>query len=688
MSAGHQRTRAAARYDRAMPTIAALALALLCLVSPALAAPADEIVPRTLTVPPPTAWKPTGCRSVPFTHPVLPDRTAFRRTHGDLDSSDEVALAYPPAFAREWVAEPQLYQVTTPAFDAAGNLYMTPFRSYERILLLSLDGRTGERRFALPLEDGDRVGGVVPMVLNDPESGGEVIYVNAYDRIVAVRPDGTLVWSAPSGLGPSAAATQVGLGIAWVPNADAIVGLTRDGWVFLLDRRTGAPLLEAPYQLPGEPTPPTVLDIPAPVLASAQTLLEPLIDFSGTNGLVDMMNVLLGGDSEVANSLSVDGRTNRLWIAGTARDAEDGTTDGVSELGALYRIDVVPRGDGWALEPVCQRNFTGGSASTPTLGANGSRVYLGDNVGALLSIDAETCDARWSVPLGAQVFGSVAGASDGQEIYAATATGVFQVFDDGDAGRRGWTAFNDVYDVPDTLSGYGEMNLLLTGAGANGLLTQVGVGLTTGGRSLPVRTGILHLDRATGRPRGFADGLEESLGAMSTGADGALYLPHAPLRRAFAAAIGLTAQPLIGGVGKWSSIRDDLLARDAACAAADRAANARAESVTCADAARADAAQIDALRGQALAATERAVAAGEPSSAVLRDLRRAGATLRRVPALDDTAASLRRLPAAGRLLDEACRVLSASTCGTRGEAARTGRCAPVRVVPGQRSSLG
>lgn len=670
-----------------MSTIAALALALLCLASPAFGAPADEIVPRTFPIPPPTAWKPTGCRNVPFTHPVLPDRTTFRRTHGDLDSSDEVALAYPPVFAREWVAEPQLYQVTTPSFDAAGNLYMTPFRSYERILLISLDGRTGERRFVLPLADGDRVGGVVPMVLNDPENGGEVIYVNAYDRIVAVRPDGSLVWSAPSGLGASASATQVGLGIAWVPNADAIVGLTRDGWVFLLDRRTGAPLLDAPYQLPGETTPPTVLDIPAPVLASAQTLLEPLIDFSGTNGLVDMMNVLLGGDSEVANSLSVDGRTNRLWIAATASDAEDGTIDGISGLGALYRIDVVPRGNRWALEPVCHRSFTGGSASTPTLGANGRRVYLGDNVGSLLAIDAETCGEAWEVALGSQIFGSVAAASDGHEIYAASASGIFQVFDDGDTGRRGWTAVNDVYELPDSLSTYRGMNLLLTGAGANGLLTQVGVGIATGGRSLPVRTGVLHLDRATGAARGFADGLEESLGAMSTGADGALYLPHAPLRRAFASAIGLTTEPLIGGVGKWTSIRDDVLARDAACAAADRAANARVESVKCADSARADAVQIEALRGQALAATGRALDAGQLPPTVLRDLRRAGTTLRRAPALDGGADALRRLPAAARLLDQACRILSASTCPTRGEDARSAGCTRVHVVPGHRASV-
>jgi hypothetical protein len=66
------------------------------------------------------------------------------------------------------------------------------------------------------------------------------------------------------------------------------------------------------------------------------------------------------------------------------------------------------------------------------------------------------------------------------------------------------------------LPGYTGLNLLLTGVGANGLLIQSGVGLA-GAQSLPVRTGIVHVDRLTGAPRWFADGLEESLGAMSTG---------------------------------------------------------------------------------------------------------------------------------------------------------------------------
>jgi hypothetical protein len=579
-----------------------LPLLALTLTTAAPLTPADRIAPRVLPAPARTAWRPVGCRTVPFTHPVLPPRTGFRRAHGDLESSNEVDLAYAPVFARQWIAEPALYQATTPAFDGAGNLYMTPLLPHEPILLISLDPVTGGRRFVVPLGPGQRGGGVVPMVLRDPEAGGEVVYVNAYERLIAVRTDGTPVWETPTGLGEAATADRSPIGLAWVPNADAIVGLMRDGFVTLHDRRTGAPLLPAPLQLPGERTPPVGTTVPPSLAVIVDGLLQPLVTFRPGTGVIDFIQVLLGGNSEVANNLSVDARNGRLWIAASARDGEDGTVDGVSELGAIYRFDVVRDGKAWRLDEVCHRNFAGGSASTPTLGQNGARVYLGDNEGTLITIDAEDCGVAWSVRLDSQIFGSIAAAADGRELFAASANGIFQVFDDGDSGRRGWTAALDLYDVPPDLTGYGGMNLLLAGIGANGLLIHAGAGLVGGAQRLPVRTGIAHVDRLTGQPRWFADGLEESLGAMSTGPDGALYLPHAPLRRAFSLALGQTAEPLLGGVSKWAATRPEYLLRDAACAAADRARNAAANRALCPDSAAADAHQVQALVAQSRSA--------------------------------------------------------------------------------------
>lgn len=637
--------------------LAAALLALLALAPVALAAPSDQITPKVLPVPPPTQWKPDDCRSVPFTHPALLPRTAFRRAHGDLESSDEVELAYPPVFQREWIAEPNLYQVTTPAFDSAGNLYMTPLLPHEPILMISLDAATGARRFVVPLAPGDRGGGAVPVVLRDPDSGGEVVYVNRYDRVVAVRTDGTLLWDAPTGLAPATTADQGPIGLAWVPNADAIVGLTRDGWVFLLDRRTGSPVM-APLQLPGERTPPRPSTTPPSVAALVDELLQPLIAYPPGFSVIGLIEVLLGGSSEVANNLSVDPRTNRLWIAASSRDAEDGTVDGVSELGAVYRFDVVQSGGAWTLEEVCHRSFSGGSASTPTLGQDGTRVYLGDDAGALIALNAADCSDAWSVPLDSQIFGSVAAASNGREVFASSANGIFQVFDDGDTGRRGWTAALDLYDVPPDLADYHGLNLLLAGVGANGLLIQTGVGRQLTAQSLPVRTGIAHIDRLTGEARWFADGLEESLGAMSTGPDGALYLPHAPLRRAFSLALGFATEPLIGGISKWSSTRDDLLARDAACAAADRAANAFAHRAACLPSAIADLDQVDALRAQMLDAAAQAVADGSLRAPIGRRIKRLGSKVRRPTRPPTTVTIGRYHRKASRALGRACRLLS------------------------------
>src|SRR5262249_41542556 len=229
--------------------------------------------------------------------------------------------------------------------------------------------------------------------------------------------------------------------------------------------------------------------------------------------------------------------------------------------------------------------------------------------------------------------------------------------------RRGWRASLDLYDIPPDLAGYGGMNLLLAGIGANGLLIQAGVGLRAGAQALPVRTGVVHLERLTGTPRWFADGLEESLGAMSTGPDGALYLPHAPLRRAFSQALGLSPAPLVGGVSKWASTRRELPARGAAGAAADRGASARAQREACPESAIADLSEVAALRAQMLGAAERAVRAGDIDDLTESRVRRVTAKIRDLPARETATTAARYHARAARALGRACRLLSSPPKG-------------------------
>lgn len=486
-----------------------------------------------------------------------------------------------------------------------------PLNPYEPVALVSLEPHGGGRRWAIPNLSGVPVGSGTPLVLADPETPGtEIVYVGFYDRALAVRTDGSVVWDVATGL----AGTPLGVfGVNYHPAADAIVGLSRDGWIYALDRRTGAPVLTAPFQLPGEPSPPgPPLASPPTVTACAEAELGALTDLGGIT-LAQVIDILLGNGVEVANYFSIDPTTGRLWVAATAPDGEDGTLDGVSELGALYRLDLVPNGILYDVVESCHRPFVGGSASTPALPHDGSRVYVGDNVGNLLAID-DSCSDVWSLPIGAQITGSIGVASDRGELYASTGTAIHQVIDEGGTATLRWTAALDVFDLP---LGQITFNQNLAGIGANGIAFQAGAGIQLGPRPLTITTGAGLLDRETGAVRYFAGGLDETVAVMSTGPDGALYLGNSPVRRAFTyclAQLGLITTPvapLVGGISKYAPRRWDLLLRDAACAGHDRMRNAVQYRRTCPLSVDADRIQAVELLHQCRAAAAAGLAAGD-----------------------------------------------------------------------------
>ncbi|MCA9774920.1 MAG: hypothetical protein KC466_21045, partial [Myxococcales bacterium] len=386
-----------------------------------------------------------------------------------------------------------------------------------------------------------------------------------------------------------------------------------------------AALVDPPFSLPGERSVARgiVDDLPPGLVAAIEgRVLDELGPLLGGlppgEGLADLIRVLLGDDTEVANFFAVDPASGRLWVAATAPDAEDGTVDGVSELGALYGLDLVASGSGFAITEVCHRSFPGGSASTPALRADGARIYVGDNDGRLIAINPDCSDA-WTLDVGAQIIGSVGVASDNGELYVATARDVVQVIDLGAGAVEGWRAgLWAMYESGPILA---NTNVNLYSIAANGVGFQGGVGLQVAGFTLPVSTGVGLLDRETGAVRYFTPGFEETVAAMSTGPDGAMYIGHSPVRRAIARALAPeVVPPLVGGVGKYAPRRQDLLVRDAACAGADRAANAASVVAICPDSAHADVDQINGLIAQARAAGPRAVAAGELSSAQWADL--------------------------------------------------------------------
>lgn len=583
---------------------------LLCLA--ASATQAQEPMAKPFDPPQKTEWTPEGCRAVPADDPILPSRAAWRNLHSDEIATDEVSIALAPVFEQDWIAESGQFHTLGPSFDDDGNLYAAPLISYDGSVLISLDPTDGSRRWAIQ-SNGEPSGAASPMVLEDPDNPGEqIIYLALYDRALAVRPDGTIVWDVPTGLSLNADVwDNITLGTNYLPAFDAIVGLTVDGFIYLLDRQTGAQLLNTPFALPGEKSPVVPSALPPAVQALADLMFRQLVN-SPPGGLARFRDILLGNDVEVANMFSSDANQNRLFVAATAPDDADGTVDGVSEFGALYGLDVVPNGSGAEVAVACGRFFAGGSASTPALRADGTRVYFGDNFGKLIAVDSN-CQDVWELDIGAQIIGSIGVSSDNEELYAATRTTIFQVFDRGGHGEFGWQSSFDVFENP---PGQVEFNLLLVGVGANGLSFHSGVGTILGGVTLPTAMGVGQVDRQTGETRYFAQGREESVAVNNTGPDGATYLGHSPVRHIFARVLfelGLAppTPPITGGIAKFSPQRLDLLIRDAVCAGEDRAQNAFDNRSVCPDSAVADITQLRELIDQARTVAPRAIAARE-----------------------------------------------------------------------------
>lgn len=656
--------------------LAAAVLLVLGAIDPARAQP----TPRSYAEPTVTSWKPAGCRGVPFTAPAIPSRNAWRNLHGDVLNSDEVGHALAPVIHEAWTAEDATYNVTGPVFDSAGNLYFAPLIPHENVVLVSLEPTAGARRWVIP-GTGAPPGASAPLVLRDPDPpGGEIVYLALYDRVIAVRTDGSIVWDVPTGLtsGPDPLAHGV-LGTNYLPSLDAVVGLSSDGHLFVVDRRTGAPALNAPYQLPGERTlPGAPLAVPPGIVSAAEALLQARVNVAA-GGLQRLVSVLLGNDTKVANMFGVDPWTGRLWVAATAPDAEDGTVDGVSALGALFRLELVPSGAAHDIVAICHRSFAGGSASTPTLNADGSRIYLGDNFGKLLAI-RDDCSDAWEVDLGAQIFGSVSVPADRNEIYASTARFIAKVVDEETAGNLVWTATIDPFE---NLSGnQTNFNLNLVTAAANGLAFQGGAGLVLNNTPLPAAVGVGIVDRETGLVRSFAAGGEETVAVMSVGPDGAMYLGNSPVRRLFANVLGLSPAPIRGGITKFARDRLDLLARDAACAGEARARNGRTIHDQCPASAEADREQILVLIDQAQAAVPGAVTAGDLprsiGSRVRRRLRRASRLLAAAGAPSRLERGLRR---ARPWLARACRTLT-----RREDCARTAYSPVAASTPSSRVS--
>jgi outer membrane protein assembly factor BamB len=534
---------------------------------------------RAFAAPAKTRAVPAAPAAAPGAAPqaaAVPVPDAFHTMHVDLRNGDEVWSVAGPVWQLEWLAEPELYVPEGPTFDAEGNLYFSPIAPREDVSLVALDRITGKRRWSVP---GRGAGCGAPLVLNDPERPGHsLIHHSTYTTAMTLRPDGSVVWSAPTGLvlptrRPGERDQTHVWGMSYVPPHDALVGVTMDGFVFAHDRRTGAPLLAAPFRLPGAPA---AVTRTVPAWLARRANAETDASFGPTpDGLgifTTILDVVFGNGVRVANFFAVDAATGRIFVAATAPDEQDGATDGVSANGAIYALELRGVGPGaLRLEVVARFDFEGPTGSTPTLSADGSALFVSDDNGHVMKLDRELRE-RWRSDVGAQVAASIAVAAEGSELYAVTRYDVIRLADRGDRAEIVWRAQLDAYP------GFDNVNALTATITANGVAISLGAGRTVLGQQLLRRFGVGLLDRETGRLRSFSEGREESIAVTAVGPDGAVYTAGSPVRRALTRALfGEAEPPLVGGITRYRPAQPDLLLRDAACAAAASTDPARSE---------------------------------------------------------------------------------------------------------------
>ncbi len=543
-----------------------------------------------------TSWTPEGPRAIPYIGDtgdpaggdVLGNPAGYFRTlHGDSINSDEVTIAAAPVFEQDWVAEPNTFNPEGPTFDKSGNLYFSPLYSPEEdVILISLDPDDGSRRWAITGVSG---GCGAPLILDDPNNPGEqIIYAGSYDRAVAVKPDADknldnivekneMVWDVATGLTatPGEQIPHI-FGLNYDPTTDTLIGLAKDNHIYVLDRSSGSLLLSSPFSLPdiapspaGEP-----IDVPDFIGNKVDELAKPIL---GEIPIEDLLGTLLGNSVMVANYFSVDPHTGKIWVAATSPDDEDGVEDGVSEYGALYCLKLVSAGSSglYTVDNLFHTSFVGGTASTPALSADGQKVYVSDNFGKLIAIDAsDGSDGNiiWELDVGQQIFASISVASDNGELYCSTQDAIIKVIDNGTSATESWRSTLDMYFK---MANSVNVNLLTATICANGIAFQAASAIILADRiPVPISLGVGLLDRETGKIRYFIEGREESVSVTNIGPDGSIYLGHSPVRRLFSPALfGGIVQSVTGGIQKYSAKRLDLLIRDAVHAAADRANN-------------------------------------------------------------------------------------------------------------------
>ncbi|MEM9254340.1 MAG: PQQ-binding-like beta-propeller repeat protein [Pseudomonadota bacterium] len=318
------------------------------------------------------------------------DTDAWPTIHGDARNSDTTIARGFTSLQPIWVRDFPGAIAAAATIDGEHQIYVTTTGSAETNAchLYAIDQSSGEDLWCTAEVNRWAVGSSVLIDIEGNLFIGDDEAMHSFDR------DGHLRWETPT----------VGAAISAQFASDShLIFITHIGQVMVLTRGTGE-LVTPVYELLPEAT------------------------YEPGAGLGDC---LLGGpDCPSANTLAMDLSTGRFYA--TLRPP----ATSVTELRAL-QYDPKSR----LITPVWTNDsLGGGTASSPVISADGGRVYVNDNDGNYLALDAITGAEIWNANIGYSPAGSPSVSTEGRGIPAGAGTSRLMAIQDlGSEGTISWS---------------------------------------------------------------------------------------------------------------------------------------------------------------------------------------------------------------------------------------------------------
>lgn len=267
-------------------------------------------------------------------------------THADGANSDFSKIPVPRNVALSWLRKFDGTINLGASSGKDGTIYITTTAA--GCHLYALDPKTGETKWC---SENVSEFAVASGVLVDSD---QRLFIADEKKMVALDKLGNVTWTTNiDGFPFSAQFTQTG----------RLIFITHVGTIYVLDRKTGTPVLPPKRMAEG-------IEIPN---------FDPRACMRGTK------------DCPAANTLAFDLATGQMYFTFWFSDQP------VAALVAMRYTE----SPGPSLQYLWQNDMLpGGSASSPDISADGNTVYVNDNVNAVHAIDTRTGNLRWSFNIG------------------------------------------------------------------------------------------------------------------------------------------------------------------------------------------------------------------------------------------------------------------------------------------------